>query len=228
MQKHKTLNLRPEEVEKFSGILNEFEQLEFKEEFIVKRCTAHSCTITLYKSGKLLIQGEASEAVANLLMGHFGEEQVAIGIDETGRGENFGPLVVAGVLGDRNKFRHIRDSKKTKDVASLASDVKRDAVKISTVVVGSKAIDELRGVGIKMDEIQCRAMRRIIDDLREKMDVQALIDGLPMRVQRPNIHFIVKGDDKDPLISAASVVAKATRDASSDHAKRQSWKSKKP
>lgn len=228
MQKSKTLNLRPEEVEKFSSILNEYEQLEFEESFIVKRCKAHGCTVTLYQSGKILIQGEASEAVANLLMGHFGEEQVAIGIDETGRGENYGPLVVAGVLGDRNKFRHIRDSKKVKDVASLAGDVKRDAIKVATVIVGPKSIDELRTIGLNMDEIQCRAMRKIIDDLRQEKDVQALIDGLPMQVQRPNVHFIVKGDDKDPLISAASVLAKAIRDASSDQAERQSWKSKTP
>ena len=86
-------------------------------------------TITFYKSGKLLLQGEATEAAANLLTDAGIAQQARdpafptwIGTDESGKGDYFGPLTIAGVLVTRENHREllrlgVKDSKRLSDTA---------------------------------------------------------------------------------------------------------------
>ena len=221
----KTISLLEHEVANFAKILKAYEAIPAKEAFILVRARVGESVATLYHSGKLLIQGDDCEQVYKKLTASLPSSSLAIGIDETGRGEDYGPLVVAGVLGSRNDFRELRDSKKTSDISSAYQIVAKKAKKIEAVEINSKEIDRLRTAGTNLNLIQIDAILQIIAKLRQDESVQVLIDGSKLPVNSPNIIFIPGGDDKDPLISAASIVARHIREKSKDYGKRHTWKS---
>lgn len=91
---------------------------------------------TLYESGKLVVQGEDPSLFAERFLGRLpddapvsppdasGEDRPTIGSDECGKGDYFGPLVVAAVRlgpGDSRKLRDsgVRDSKTMSDETAL-------------------------------------------------------------------------------------------------------------
>ena len=53
-----------------------------------------------------------------------------------------------------------------------------------------------------------------------------LVDGDPIQATVRDVEFVRGGDDSDPVISAASVVAKYERERSPDKEKRKSWKTR--
>ena len=59
------------------------------------------------------------------------------------------------------------------------------------------------------------------------MATDVKIDGSPLKGVKPGALFMVKGDDKEPVIGSASVLAKHFRDESKDKKKRLTWKTKK-
>jgi len=132
------------------------------------------------------------------------------GLDEVGRGPLAGPVVVgAVVIESENQFLEgVRDSK-------VMSEKKRDFFfekikEISTGwgigIVENFEIDEL---GISQ-AIQ-KAMERAIDSL--KFDVDYLItDGNVQKIRNYPMQVITDGDARHYSISAASVLAKVTRD----------------
>lgn len=208
------------EKEKVLKVLKEFEELKTCTEYEEFRCKAGDSNITLFKSGKLLIQGKDAEEVKDLLFEKLDlKEDLVLGIDEVGRGESFGSMVVGGVLADRNKLRELRDSKKIRNLNEKYGLVKKNAVKIKTVSFTAEEIDNARGGGKTLNTLLADAMNEIISDFP---DVKARIDGSPLKGVS-KAEFIVKGDDSDPVIGAASIVAKHARENSSDKAKRKSW-----
>ena len=58
-------------------------------------------------------------------------------------------------------------------------------------------------------------------------DQDVKVDGSPVAGVKPGALFMVKGDDKEPVIGAASVLAKHYRDESKDSKKRKTWKRRK-
>ena len=135
------------------------------------------------------------------------------GVDEAGRGPLVGSVVAAAVVLDpNNPIAGLRDSKKL--TAARRELLYRE--------IQSKA--KAWGVGeaspIEIDDINILqatmlAMRRAIEDLALRLGswpTKALIDGnrcpeLPIVAEA-----IVQGDAKEPAISAASIIAKVTRD----------------
>jgi ribonuclease HII len=132
------------------------------------------------------------------------------GIDEAGRGCLSGPVVSSAVILPPG-FRHysIRDSKK------LSVKKRQEAYKIimdealfwSIGIASPAEIDE-----INILQATFRSMKRAIDDLGSVPD-KLLIDGdkFPGHLGIPFV-CIIGGDDKIPAISAASILAKVTRD----------------
>lgn len=144
-----------------------------------------------------------------------------IGIDEAGRGALAGPVVAGAVCvaqslstANCSALNLITDSKKLTDAQRRqAFDWLEQNVIFGVGVVGAKTIDE---IGIKpANELAMNsALAGVLDKLKssEKKDIQLQIDG------RDNFNFphpsedIVKGDEKVLEISAASIIAKVTRD----------------
>jgi len=135
------------------------------------------------------------------------------GVDEAGRGPLVGSVVAGAVVLDPNHpIEGLRDSKKL-------SPAKREFL-FEQIVSNAKAwgIGEARAQEIDQINIlqaTMLAMRRAIEDLTTRLGAwpdKALIDGnrcpeLPIPAEA-----IVKGDSKEPTISAASILAKVTRD----------------
>lgn len=138
-------------------------------------------------------------------------DEVICGVDEAGRGPLAGAVFAAAVILDPSRpIDGLRDSKKLTEERreSLAEQIKSDALAWSIAYCSEAEIDE-----INILQASLLAMRRAIEGLTVKPTL-ALIDGNRCPVMPLRSEAIVKGDDKIPAISAASILAKTARDAS--------------
>jgi ribonuclease HII len=138
------------------------------------------------------------------------EQHVVCGVDEAGRGPLAGPVFAAAVILDKARpIAGLRDSKKLPEARrdELALQIKRHALAWSIAQCSEAEIDELNILQATM-----LAMRRAIEGL-DVAPTLALIDGNRCPVVGVLTEAIVKGDDKVPAISAASILAKTARDA---------------
>lgn len=133
------------------------------------------------------------------------------GVDEAGRGACAGPLVIASVILRDIKANALRDLKDSKELTESKREelfpvIKEEALSISVIIVPPNEIDE-RGVhAANLD-----GMRRAVQTL-DLAPNYVLTDGYAIAgISTPSL-AIWKGDQVAPSISAASVIAKVTRD----------------
>ena len=130
------------------------------------------------------------------------------GIDEVGRGPLVGPVVACCVILPINyKLEGLTDSKKISEKKReyLYDIIMKDAVSIGIGEVSAKEIDE-----INIYAASRKAMEIAISKLDPKPDY-ILSDAMKLDVGIENLP-IIKGDLLSISISAASVIAKVTRD----------------
>lgn len=130
------------------------------------------------------------------------------GVDEVGRGPLVGPVVASAVILPKNYYiEGLTDSKKLskKKRESFFEIINKNALAIGIGVVDNQKIDE-----INILEASRLAMKIAVNNLKIKPNV-ILTDAmkLDMGIDEEDI---IKGDLKSITISAASVVAKVTRD----------------
>ena len=132
------------------------------------------------------------------------------GADEAGRGPIAGPVFAAAVILDPDHpIAGLKDSKKLSEHRrdELALEIKQYAKAWAIAECSIEEIDELNILHASM-----LAMKRAIESLAIRPEL-ALIDGNRCPKLMINAKAIVKGDDKVPAISAASILAKTARDA---------------
>ena len=130
------------------------------------------------------------------------------GIDEVGRGPLIGPVVAAAVIIPLNfALEGLTDSKKLseKKREEFYKIIQEEALAIGIGVVDEKRIDE-----INIYEATKEAMIKAINNLSIKPE-HVLIDAMKLDIDIPSTS-IIKGDLLSISISAASVIAKVTRD----------------
>ena len=131
------------------------------------------------------------------------------GVDEAGRGPLSGPVVAAAcILPAGCEIPGLNDSKKLtpKQRDRLFDTVREVAVAYAIGMASPEEIDELNILNATM-----LAMRRAIEGLPVKADF-ALIDGNCARgIELPHM-TVISGDALSVSISAASILAKVTRD----------------
>ncbi len=130
------------------------------------------------------------------------------GVDEVGRGPLVGPVVAACViLPEHYQLDGLTDSKKLseKKRESLYDKIKEQAIAIGIGIISEKVIDE-----VNIYEATKLAMKEAIYRCERKPE-HVLIDAMPLDIDIPTTS-IIKGDLKSITISAASVIAKVTRD----------------
>lgn len=131
------------------------------------------------------------------------------GVDEAGRGPLAGPVVAAAVILDElHPIRGLQDSKKLSAAAreKLFDEIRAKALCCSIAQASAEEIDE-----INILQATLLAMRRAVEGLRLK-PAKVLVDGNRLPVLNVLAEAIVKGDATVPAISAASILAKVTRD----------------
>ncbi|MBT9493124.1 MAG: ribonuclease HII [Paucibacter sp.] len=131
------------------------------------------------------------------------------GVDEAGRGPLAGPVVAAAVmLNDADPVLGLADSKvlTEKRRERLFDEIRAKALCFCIAEASVEEIDSLNILQATM-----LAMRRAVEGLRLK-PAMVLVDGNRLPVLRIAAEAIVKGDAKVAAISAASILAKVTRD----------------
>ena len=130
------------------------------------------------------------------------------GVDEVGRGPLVGPVVAACViLPEEFSLEGLTDSKKLSEKKReyFYDEIMRQAVSVGVGIISEKTIDE-----VNIYEATKLAMKEAISNCSVRPE-HILIDAMPLSLDIPTTS-IIKGDFKSITISAASVVAKVTRD----------------
>ena len=131
------------------------------------------------------------------------------GVDEAGRGPLAGPVVAAAVILDElHPIAGLNDSKKltARRREQLFDEIRAKALCFSVAEASVEEIDSLNILQATM-----LAMRRAVEGLRLKPG-KVLVDGNRLPVLDVVAEAIVQGDALVPAISAASILAKVTRD----------------
>lgn len=131
------------------------------------------------------------------------------GVDEAGRGPLAGPVVAAAViLDERQPIAGLADSKKltARRRELLYDEILAKALCCSIAQASVEEIDQLNILHATM-----LAMRRAVEGLRLK-PAKVLVDGNRLPTLQVRAEAIVQGDAKVAAISAASILAKVTRD----------------
>ena len=135
------------------------------------------------------------------------------GVDEAGRGPLAGAVVAGAVVLDpENPIAGLKDSKKL-SAARREFLFEQIQLKAKAWGIGEASPTEIDEINIL--QATMLAMRRAIEDLTTRLGGwpdKALIDGNRCPELPISAEAIVKGDTKEPAISAASILAKVTRD----------------
>jgi len=132
------------------------------------------------------------------------------GIDEAGRGPLAGPVVAAAVILDSKRpIEGLADSKtlSAPQRETLAVQIRLHA---TAWAVGEASVEEIDRLNILQATLL--AMQRAVLSLRF-VPTLALVDGNQAPRLSCAVRTIVRGDASEPAISAASILAKVTRDA---------------
>lgn len=136
---------------------------------------------------------------------------IIVGLDEVGRGPMAGPVVVAGVVLDKNvMIEGLNDSKKLtpKKREMLSKEIKEKALAYAIYYIDVEEVDR-----INVLEASRKGMTECVKIIREKLGHidYVLTDCMKLYIEEPFMS-IIKGDSKSASIAAASIVAKVERD----------------
>jgi ribonuclease HIII len=239
-----TVQLTPEQQDRLSSLLRtgNFTPLVIPHARIAAE--GPNCRISLYKSGKCLVQGKGARDWVEFVLepqvlqeARLGYEEVRqpevfqphIGVDESGKGDFFGPLVIAAVYVDEPLTRlfremNVRDSKTiTSERRALDMDEAiRKAVggRFAVVAIGPRAYNRLYANMGNVNRILAWGHARAIENVLEKTPdcPRAVADQFGPRRQIEQA-LMKKGRkikleqrpraESDPAVAAASIVARA-------------------
>ena len=135
--------------------------------------------------------------------------KIIAGVDEVGRGSLIGPVYAAAVILNKSiKTELLKDSK---SLTKSNREVLSKYIKENSVwSIGKASVKEIEKINILQASLL--AMKRAIKKLKKK-PTHVLIDGNKIpKIKYYNLKSIIKGDQKIPSISAASIIAKVARD----------------
>ena len=186
------------------------------------RAEKNGVIVTFYKSGKLLIQGKESDKIYSLIKEEFVKENKRpwMGTDEAGKGDYFGPLVVAGVIIDPNKkdlFKlGIKDSKRLSSarIAGLAELIKKEFI-YEIVILEPKKYNTIYNTENNLNKILSRLHIDVINKLILQKSVNKVVVDKFSRTSGIHEYFkdkveideVIKGE-KDLACAAASILAR--------------------
>ncbi len=164
---------------------------------------------------------------ANILSGPINNLDTGkiLGIDESGKGDFFGPLVIAGVLADeteidRLKQNGIRDSKKISDnkIIELSNWITDNFIH-TIVVIGPEKYNQLYRKIRNLNKLLAWGHSRVIENIAAASKIDLVISdkfgradfiekALMDKGKKINVHQMVRGEAVIQ-VAAASIVARA-------------------
>jgi len=198
--------------------------------FVAKK---NDITISLYKTGKLVLQGlleedlqKEKETILDIVFS--AKEELILGIDETGRSELIGPFVITAMFGQNKDLAIVRDSKKTEHIDKAKARVDSGALGYITFVLNPKLIDMLRSEEVTLNDIEVAFIKNAQKTFKDlDLKFKTIVDGSALNSKKIDVEYTPKADDLIPTVSAASIISKDIRDNSKNKDKRQTWNVKK-
>lgn len=235
-----TIQLTPPQYPQLRRDLEEQGFLLKKSPYAFFTATKDRLNITLYKSGKLLIQGKNTPDFIQFYLEpvllktiNFGYEDILndlqgteprVGVDESGKGDYFGPLVIAGVYVDiptqkKLKKLGVKDSKLINDKKIIF--LREKIVTLcphSVVVIGPDRYNELYDKIGNLNRLLAWGHARVIENLLAKVNCDKVIidkfgnnkfilDALMKRGKKIPVVQKVRAEE-DIAVAAASVLAR--------------------
>ena len=212
----------------------------------------YDCVTTLYESGKVMFQGVGADIEANMwkdLESHFNDRNIdeeikekeeklnnkeyyyfdAIGSDEVGTGDYFGPIIVTATLVDKTNRKlledlKIMDSKKmTDDKIRRCAPIIMKKLPYVTFTLSNQKYNELANKGFNMNKIKAVLHNRVLYELSNKgipyhkiiVDQFTTPRSYFSYLKQENITdkvtkitFITKGESAHLSVAAASVISR--------------------
>ncbi len=182
-------------------------------------------SLIFYKSGKLLIQGKRAEDLYDNIRSEFFEkrESAWMGTDEAGKGDYFGPLVVAGVVvwpDDENYLLKmgIKDSKRLSPakIKELAGLIKKSFL-YEVLIVSPEKYNILYEKRKNLNHILRDAHIEIIKKLSKKAPISRVVVDKFSKNSKISDYFREKvkieeivGGERDVACAASSILARYT------------------
>jgi ribonuclease HII len=157
-----------------------------------------------------------------------------LGIDDAGRGPVIGPMVLAGCLFDDKFERYLRNLgvKDSKELTQkrrefLEEKIKEKVEAFEIIIIEPNEIDKKNYEGVKLNEVEAIAVAEIINKINKKTEKIKIIvdcpsptiskwcDFLKTRIKNlSNLEILCehKADQNHVVVSAASILAKCTRE----------------
>ena len=136
-------------------------------------------------------------------------KKIIAGVDEVGRGSLVGPVYAAAViLKNKINTKLLKDSKllSKKDREKLNIYIKKN----SCWSIGKASVKEIEDLNILNASLL--AMKRAIKKLNKKPNLVMIDGNKTPDIKNYKLKSIIKGDQKIASISAASIIAKVSRD----------------
>lgn len=161
------------------------------------------------------------------------------GIDEAGRGPVIGPMVMCGVLIEKEDEARlseigVKDSKLLSPMQreDMVESIKKAAKDFSIVIVSPKEIDAaVESENTNLNWLEADRQAEIIDELKPDVayidcpstNEEDYADYLRGKLKHKDVKLVVehKADFNYPVVSAASIIAKVTRDGEIEKLKRK-------
>jgi len=239
-----TAPLNPNQVEKLRALIDELGFTFSAKPYTIFFAQKNKLSVAVYEKGpKVLVQGKGVEEFVQFELepkileeARLGYEEVLspemfephFGVDESGKGDFFGPLVIAGVYSDRGiarKFREagVQDSKRiTSDarIHALAETIRKTSGGLFEVVlIGPEKYNELYQKFGNLNALLGWGHARVIENLLAKKpdcpralsdkfaDVRVIENALLQHGRTIRMEQRTKAES-DPAVAAASILAR--------------------
>ena len=212
--------------------------------YVVFQAEDEDTVITMYESGKVMFQGTSADVDAAMWgvalenteekkeekkkVNKMYYEANAVGSDEVGTGDYFGPIVVTACFVDKKDLEKLEklgvgDSKKIEDekILKIAPEIAK-IVKYKSVILKNPEYNEKYNKDINMNKIKAILHNKvlyqlvneekptydyiIVDEFARENRYYEYLNG-QINIQR-GITFLTKAEDISPAVGCASIISR--------------------
>ncbi len=212
--------------------------------YVVFQAQEEDTVITMYESGKVMFQGVSADVDAAMwgtALENTKEKQAerkkenakyyncsAVGSDEVGTGDYFGPIVVTATFVSKEDIPFLEklgvgDSKKIDDskILKIAPEIAKK-IKYKSVILSNREYNENYAKDINMNKIKAilhnRVLYQLVNEVRPKYDY-IIVDEFArearyydyikdQKVIQRNITFMTKAEDKNMAVACGSIISR--------------------